>query len=197
MRLFLLAILASCFLLAGGLNEDLLKGVNYNLSKNYKKSNRILVDVLSRLDRAKHKKEMSKVYYLIGSNYYNLSNYLKARESFVEAMRLELSMHKESAFLANLYAFLGFCYERLTEHDNALKYLNKAEVLNNKYIDKADFYNAKIYVSYGDIYSYQMDYNKANKFYKKAIAIYNKYPSKVSREFLNSLKSRVKAIDER
>jgi len=163
---------ANAFLNLG--NSQIISG-NYPMALEYFVNAKNVFEELKSEPENKQKNQdgLARVYGSIGIVFSEQSNYSKALEYHLKALRLYQNS-ADSLRLSRVYNNIGIVYKARKEEFKALEYFMKAKELQEQIQDKTIGITT---TNIANIYLDQKNYPKAIEFYKKAESYLKKHPS--------------------
>src|SRR5690606_5145118 len=122
---------------------------------------------------SKHTKELARVYGSIGIVFSEQSNYSKALEYHLKALKI-YGNENDKQTLSRIYNNIGIVYKAQKENAEALAYFTKTQELQDSLNDPAIGITS---TNIGNVYLEQENYPKAFEYYQKAENEFQKYPN--------------------
>ena len=111
----------------------------------------------------------------VGSFYFHIANYKKAKEYFEQALIIyENHYGRDDVRSARVLVRLGSVYRNMGDYGKAKEYFEQALVVYEKHYGKEDIKTTEVYTYLGSIYRNIGDYGKAQKLLEQALAVYKK-----------------------
>ena len=155
-------------------NSQIISG-NYPMALEYfTKAKNVLEELKSEPENKQRNQDgLARAYGSIGIIFSEQSNYSKALEYHLKALRL-YQKSEDNVRLSRIYNNIGIVYKAVKEEFKALEYFVKAKEFQEKTHDK----NIGITTTnIANIYLDQKDYPKALEFYDQAEGYFKKYPN--------------------
>lgn len=143
-------------------------GVNHSVDSDYEKA---LENYEAAMKATKNKKIISKILRGTGLIYTYQSNYQKAIDYDMRALKMSEEVNDQKGIAAVL-SNIGIVYYDLKDFRKAIAFYEKARTINKKMGN--DVYLSNNLGNLGNAYSELQQYDKANSYYKQAIVINDK-----------------------
>lgn len=134
---------------------------------------RLAKELFEENNPSEHTKELARVYGSIGIVFSEQSNYSKALEYHLKALKI-YEKENDKQTLSKIYNNIGIVYKSRNENTEALKYFIKTQKLQDSLNDPAVGITS---TNIGNVYLEQENYPKAFEYYQKAENEFQKNPN--------------------